>query len=202
MTLSPAGVTGIKPRDAAGMLKDRIRIQGDDYSLEKRFEEKASGGSLRACRSTTIGQKQLQKQNEDKNSLCSCSSGKDLGIVLNEKLNMNQRYFLLEESQVSGQDVQAELWPVKYMMQSLFIESTCPVLCSTLHVGQWENVQQKRMITSLAHSMCRVMDGVRGVWPWQQNTENNQVFRPTKGSCMADAYRLFYIVTLDKKSDT
>lgn len=38
---------------------------------------------------------QLQKQNENKNGLCSCSLGKDLGIVLNEKLNMKQQYFTL-----------------------------------------------------------------------------------------------------------
>lgn len=34
-----------------------------------------------------------ETENEDKNSLCSCFLGKDVGIVLNENLNMNQQYF-------------------------------------------------------------------------------------------------------------
>lgn len=55
LPVTPAG--DIRLRGAAGMLKDRIRIHGDAYNLEKWFEGKARGGSLRACRSTAFRQK-------------------------------------------------------------------------------------------------------------------------------------------------
>lgn len=62
LPVTPAG--DIKLRGAAGMLKDRIRIQSDAYNLEKWLEEKASGGSLRTCGSTTVGQKHSCRNRE------------------------------------------------------------------------------------------------------------------------------------------
>lgn len=93
----PVTPTGdIKLSGAAGMLKDRIRIHSDAYNLEQWFEGKASGGSLWACGSTTFGQKcSCRNRMRIKKTLCSCSLGKDPGIVLNEKLNVNQHYFPL-----------------------------------------------------------------------------------------------------------